>query len=56
MTPQRSPWFLRVTRPYVRRRLSRGLDGFYADGVQEARETARRQPVILAANHVGWWD
>jgi 1-acyl-sn-glycerol-3-phosphate acyltransferase len=40
----------------VRRRLARGLDGFYADGVEEARDAARRGPVILAANHVGWWD
>ena len=54
--PERSPWFLKLTRPYVRRRLSRGLDGFYADGVQQARDAARRQPLILVANHVGWWD
>jgi 1-acyl-sn-glycerol-3-phosphate acyltransferase len=54
--PERSAWFLKLTRPYVRRRLSRGLDGFYADGVQQARDAARGQPLILVANHVGWWD
>ncbi|HEX8672593.1 MAG TPA: lysophospholipid acyltransferase family protein [Longimicrobium sp.] len=52
----RSPWFLAVTRPYVRRRLARGLDGFYVDGLEQARDAARHGPVILAANHVGWWD
>ncbi|HYW08031.1 MAG TPA: lysophospholipid acyltransferase family protein [Longimicrobium sp.] len=52
----RSAWFLGVTRPYVRRRLARGLDGFYAEGVEAAREVARERPVILVANHVGWWD
>ncbi len=55
-SPERSAWFLGLARPYVRRRLGRGLDGFYAEGVEAAREVARRQPVILAANHVGWWD
>ena len=54
--PQRSPWFLALVRRYVRRRLARGLDGAYARGVERAREVARERPVILAANHVGWWD
>ncbi len=54
--PTRSPGFLALTRPYVRRRLARGLDGFYVDGLDQAREAVRRGPVILAANHVGWWD
>ncbi len=54
--PARSPWFLALTRPYVRRRLARGLDGFCVEGLAQAREAARLGPVILAANHVGWWD
>ena len=54
--PERSPWFLKLTRPYVRRRLARGLDGLYADGVEAARDAARTKPLILVANHVGWWD
>lgn len=54
--PERSPWFLKLTRPYVRGRLARGLDGFYAEGVEAARAAARARPVILVANHVGWWD
>jgi 1-acyl-sn-glycerol-3-phosphate acyltransferase len=54
--PARSAWFLGLARPYVRRRLARGLDGFYVEGVEAARAVARTRPVILAANHVGWWD
>ena len=54
--PRRSAAFLALARRYVRRRLSRGLDGFFADGVEGARAAVRRGPVILAANHVGWWD
>jgi 1-acyl-sn-glycerol-3-phosphate acyltransferase len=53
---RRSPWFLALARRYARRRLARGLDGFFAAGVEAARATARARPVILAANHVAWWD
>ena len=52
----RTPWFLGVARRYVRRRLAHGLDGLRAAGVERAREAAAAGPVILAANHVSWWD
>jgi 1-acyl-sn-glycerol-3-phosphate acyltransferase len=52
----RSAWFLALARRYVRRRIARGLDGLYVAGLDAARDAARRGPVILAANHVGWWD
>lgn len=52
----RTPWFLRLARRYVRRRLARSLDGLHAAGVERARVEARERPLILAANHVGWWD
>lgn len=54
--PSRSPWFLALARRYARRRLVRGLDGLYVAGLEAARAEANRAPVILAANHVGWWD
>ena len=54
--PPRSPWFLALARRYARRRLARGLDGFFADGLEAARAAVRARPVVLAANHVGWWD
>ncbi|MBV9775069.1 MAG: lysophospholipid acyltransferase family protein [Gemmatimonadetes bacterium] len=52
----RTPWFLAVARRYVRRRLARSLDGLHAAGIERARAAAREGPVILAANHVSWWD
>jgi 1-acyl-sn-glycerol-3-phosphate acyltransferase len=54
--PPRTPWFLALARRYARRRLARGLDGLFVDGLESARAVVQRQPVILAANHVGWWD
>ncbi|HEX7239764.1 MAG TPA: lysophospholipid acyltransferase family protein [Longimicrobiaceae bacterium] len=58
MTPGalRTPWLLALARRYARRKLARGLDGLRAGGVEEARSEAARRPVILAANHVSWWD
>lgn len=54
--PRRSPWLVAFARRYARRRLARGLDGLYARGTGRVRALARERPVILAANHVGWWD
>jgi 1-acyl-sn-glycerol-3-phosphate acyltransferase len=54
--PRRSPWLLALARRYARCRLARGLDGLYARGTGWVRALARERPVILAANHVGWWD
>jgi len=55
-SPRRSPLFFRMARPYVRRQLARALDGLYAAGVEQTRELLATRPVILAANHVAWWD
>ena len=54
--PRRVPWFVRLGRRYVRRSLQRGLDGVMVAGLSSARQVAAERPVILAANHVGWWD
>lgn len=53
---RKSPWFLRLARRYAARRLARGLDGLHVAGLEAARAEAARRPLILAANHVGWWD
>lgn len=55
-TAPRTPWVLALARRYARRRLARALDGLYVSGLEAARAAARERPVILAANHVGWWD
>jgi 1-acyl-sn-glycerol-3-phosphate acyltransferase len=52
----RSPWLLELARRYVRRRIAHGLDGLRVHGLEAARAAARERPLILAANHVGWWD
>ena len=54
--PRRTPWFLAMARRYARRKLARGLDGLFVEGLEEVRALARERPVILAANHVAWWD
>ncbi len=52
----RRPAFLRLARPYARHRISRGLDGMWVAGLDEARATLGNRPVIFASNHVAWWD
>ncbi|MBA4156824.1 MAG: 1-acyl-sn-glycerol-3-phosphate acyltransferase [Gemmatimonadetes bacterium] len=52
----RSPRFLAAARWWARREIRRTLDGLRVAGLREAREVARRQPVIFAATHVAWWD
>lgn len=52
----RRPWFLAMARRYARRRVSRGLDGLWVSGLDEARAALSSRPLIFAANHVAWWD
>ncbi|MEI7905312.1 MAG: hypothetical protein WCI43_07860, partial [Candidatus Firestonebacteria bacterium] len=52
----RRPAFLRITRPYARRRVARGLDGLWVHGLAGARAALADRPVVFAANHVAWWD
>jgi hypothetical protein len=48
--------FLRLARPYARRRVARGLDGLWVSGLAEARAALAQRPLIFVANHVAWWD
>lgn len=52
----RSRTALALARPYIRRRLRRAFDGLFVEGLESARELAARQPLLVAANHVCWWD
>lgn len=56
MTPTHSPGFRALARAYGRQRLARTLDGLYAQGLEAARARCAEQPLLFAANHVGWWD
>jgi 1-acyl-sn-glycerol-3-phosphate acyltransferase len=52
----RRPWFIALVRRYVRRALRQKFDGLFITGLDEARAAIAARPVILAANHVCWWD
>lgn len=52
----RSPTFLRLVRPYVRRRISRELDGLWVSGLEPLRARLAGGPLLLAPTHVSWWD
>ena len=53
MTP-RSALALRLARAYCRWRCGRDLDGVWVAGLERVR--ALDGPLILAPNHVAWWD
>lgn len=50
------PWLLALARRYARWRARRSLAGVRADGLEEVVALARRSPLILAPNHVSFWD
>jgi 1-acyl-sn-glycerol-3-phosphate acyltransferase len=52
----RRPAFVLLARAYARRRVSRGLDGLWVAGLDEARAAMAGRPLIFASNHVAWWD
>ncbi len=52
----RNPIFLAGFRRYVRWRITRTFDGLWVDGLDATRRLARRDPLIFATNHVGFWD
>lgn len=57
--PTRHPMglFLRTAAPlYATWIARRHLDGVWARDLDRVREALARGPVILAANHVSWWD
>lgn len=50
------PWFRALANRYTHRKLRRSLDGVYVGGLEAARAHRAASPVLLAANHVAWWD
>jgi 1-acyl-sn-glycerol-3-phosphate acyltransferase len=47
---------LAIARRITRRAALQGLDGVWVSGLPQACEALRRGPLLLAANHVSWWD
>lgn len=52
----RSGRFLSVARRYVRWKMRRSFDGVHLAGAEVVRKALANGPVIVAANHVAWWD
>ena len=52
----RRPKFLHYARRYARRRIAHGLDGLWVSGLDECRAALADRPLLVAANHVAWWD
>lgn len=52
----KSAFFLRFARPYVRRRLRREFAEIRVSGLERFRREVASGPLLIAANHVAWWD
>jgi 1-acyl-sn-glycerol-3-phosphate acyltransferase len=52
----RKPLVVAMARHYVRYRLRRQFDGVFTAGLKATRRLAVDEPLIIAANHVCWWD
>jgi hypothetical protein len=46
----------RLAGVWLRWRIGRSLDGLWVHGWGHLEAAARRGPVLVACNHVGWWD
>jgi 1-acyl-sn-glycerol-3-phosphate acyltransferase len=53
---RRYPWVRAAARSYIRGRFTREFDGLYVQGLAEARALVEREPLVIAATHVSWWD
>lgn len=53
---ERRRWFLALARAYVRRKLANNFHGVYVHGLAEVQTLCKTRPVIIAPNHVAWWD
>lgn len=53
---RRKAWLMPLARRYVRRKLRLQFDGMLIEGLAQTRRSAERAPLIIAPNHVAWWD
>jgi 1-acyl-sn-glycerol-3-phosphate acyltransferase len=52
----RWPGFLDQARRYSRQRVALSLDGLWVAGLDEVRTALADRPLLIAPNHVAWWD
>ena len=55
-TTARRAWIMPFVRRYVDLRLSRAFEVVLVAGLPQARAALAAGPVLIAANHVAWWD
>ena len=48
--------FLRLARPYIARKLKRQFFDVRISGLERLRQLVDAGPLVLASNHVAWWD
>lgn len=53
---RRKAWLMPLARAYVRRTLRARFDGLWVEGLTRARRELDAAPVIVALNHVAFWD
>lgn len=53
---RRKAWLMPLARAYVRRTLHARFDGLWLEGLARARREVETAPVIVALNHVAFWD
>jgi 1-acyl-sn-glycerol-3-phosphate acyltransferase len=53
---RRKAWLMPLARRYVRRTLRARFDGVWVEGLARARREVEAAPVIVALNHVAFWD
>lgn len=53
---RRKAWLMPFARAYVRRTLRARFDGVWVEGLARARREVEAAPVIVALNHVAFWD
>jgi 1-acyl-sn-glycerol-3-phosphate acyltransferase len=53
---KKSPFLLSLMRLYVRRRIKVAFHDAIVSGINETRQALERGSIIVASNHVSWWD
>lgn len=53
---ERRPWAVWLARRYTHYKAARALDGVRATGLAAAKARAAEGPLVIAANHVSFWD
>lgn len=53
---RRKAWVMPMVRWYAERRLTKAFENVFVAGLEATRAIAEAGPILIAANHVAWWD